>query len=50
VVSEQLISDTETLARTIREILLNRFGIDHAVFQFETSQCGNGSILCKISG
>ena len=50
VVSDQPISDTETLARTIREILLNRFGIDHAVFQFETSQCGNGSILCKISG
>ncbi|RLC22628.1 MAG: cation transporter [Deltaproteobacteria bacterium] len=50
VVLDQLISDTETLARTIRETLLNRFGIDHPVLQFETSQCGNGTILCEISG
>lgn len=50
VVSDQPVSQTETLARTIRETLLNRFGIDHPVLQFETSQCGNGTILCKISG
>ncbi len=50
VVLDQLISDTETLAGTIRETLLNRFGIDHPVLQFETSQCGNGTILCEISG
>ena len=50
VVSDQLISDTEILAKTIREKLLNRFGIDHPILQFETSQCGNGTILCEISG
>jgi len=50
VVSDQPVSQTETLARTIRETLLNRFGIDHPVLQFETSQCGNGTILCEISG
>ena len=50
VVSDQPVSQTETLARTIRETLLNRFGIDHPVLQFETSQCGNGSTLCEISG
>ncbi len=52
VVSDQPVSQTETLARTIRETLLNRFGIDHPVLQFETSQCGNGPILCEceISG
>jgi cobalt-zinc-cadmium efflux system protein len=49
VVSDQLISDTETLAKTIRETLLNRFGIDHPILQFETSQCGNGTVLCEIS-
>jgi len=38
VVSDQPVSQTETLARTIRETLLNRFGIDHPVLQFETSQ------------
>jgi len=50
VVSDQLISDTETLARTIRETLLVRFGIDHPILQFETSQCGNGTILCACNG
>jgi len=50
VVSDQPVSQTETLARTIRETLLNRFGIDHPVLQFETFQCGNGTILCEISG
>ena len=50
VVLDQPVSQTETLARTIRETLLNRFGIDHPVLQFETSQCGNGTILCEISG
>jgi len=50
VVLDQPVSNTETLAKTIRETLLNRFGIDHPVLQFETSQCGNGSTLCEISG
>ena len=50
VVSDQPVSQTETLARTIRETLLNRFGIDHPVLQFETSQCGNGPILCECNG
>lgn len=50
VVSDQLVSDTETLAKTIRETLFNRFGIDHPILQFETSQCGNGTVLCEISG
>ncbi|MBC2695287.1 MAG: cation transporter [Desulfobacteraceae bacterium] len=50
VVSDQLISDTETLAKTIRKTLLNRFGIDHPILQFETSQCGNGTILCACNG
>ncbi|MCJ7618439.1 MAG: cation diffusion facilitator family transporter [Desulfobacterales bacterium] len=49
VVSDQLISDTENLAKTIRKTLLDRFGIDHPILQFETSQCGNGSTLCGIS-
>ncbi len=49
VVLDQPISQTETLANTIRETLLHRFGIDHPILQFETSQCGNGSTLCGIS-
>ena len=50
VVSDQPVSDTENLAKTIRETLFDRFGIDHPILQFETSQCGNGSTLCRISG
>ncbi|MBU4259033.1 MAG: cation diffusion facilitator family transporter [Proteobacteria bacterium] len=50
VVLDQLVSNTENLAKTIRETLLSRFGIDHPMLQFETSQCGNGTILCEISG
>jgi cation diffusion facilitator family transporter len=50
VVLDQPVSNTENLAKTIRETLLNRFGIDHPILQFETSQCGNGTILCEISG
>ena len=50
VVSDQPVSDTENLAKTIRETLFDRFGIDHPILQFETSQCGNGSTLCEISG
>jgi len=49
VVLDQPVSNTENLAKTIRETLLNRFGINHPILQFETSQCGNGSILCGIS-
>jgi len=49
VVLDQPISQTETLANTIRETLLHRFGIDHPILQFETSECGNGSTLCGIS-
>jgi cation diffusion facilitator family transporter len=49
VVLDQPISQTETLANTIRETLLHRFGIDHPILQFETAECGNGSTLCGIS-
>lgn len=47
VVSDQMISATETLTRSIQEILLSRFGIDHPVLQFETSVCGQGELLCQ---
>jgi len=49
-VEDQLVSETETLAEKIRGELYNRFGIDHPVLQFETGRCGNGGVLCEISG
>lgn len=49
VVSEQSVSQSEGLAEKIRHMLLERYGIDHPVLQFETTACGNGSMLCEIS-
>ncbi len=49
VVPDQSISHTEKLSEDIRHKLLHRFGIDHPVLQFETNECGNGSLLCEIS-
>jgi cation diffusion facilitator family transporter len=48
-VLDQPVSQTETLAEKIRQELFHHFGIDHPVLQFETAQCGNGSMLCEIS-
>ena len=48
-VLDQPVSQTETLAEKIRQELFHHFGIDHPILQFETAQCGNGSMLCEIS-
>ena len=48
-VADQLLSKTETLSQEIRHRLRHRFGIDHPILQFETTQCGNGSLLCELS-
>ncbi|MDD4071517.1 MAG: cation diffusion facilitator family transporter [Desulfobacterales bacterium] len=49
VVEDQQVSNTQLLSGKIRAMLLNRFGIDHPVFQFETDACGSGDILCEMS-
>jgi cation diffusion facilitator family transporter len=49
VAADQLVSKTEPLAEKIRHELFHRFGIDHPILQFETVQCGNGSMLCELS-
>ena len=48
-VFDQLISKTEKIRERIHHELFHRFGIDHPVLQFETTECGNGGILCEIS-
>jgi cobalt-zinc-cadmium efflux system protein len=48
-VTDQLVSKTEPLSEKIRHELFHRFGIDHPILQFETAQCGNGSMLCELS-
>lgn len=48
-VDDQLLSQTKPLSERIRHELFHRFGIDHPILQFETAQCGNGSMLCELS-
>lgn len=48
VVPDQPLSHTEELSATIHRTLLDDFGINHPVLQFETDACGNGSLLCEV--
>ncbi|MFH0788590.1 MAG: hypothetical protein V2B13_13385 [Pseudomonadota bacterium] len=48
-VTDQLASKTEPLSEKIHHELFHRFRIDHSILQFDTVQCGNGSILCELS-
>lgn len=48
-VQDQPLSRTAPIAEAIRDKLLHGFGIDHPILQFETGQCGNGSLLCELS-
>lgn len=49
VVPDQPVSSTEKIAESIKHELFHRFRIDHPVLQFETSACGNGSLLCGMA-
>jgi cation diffusion facilitator family transporter len=49
VVPDQQVSQTEHLAIRIKHELLHRFRIDHPVLQFETSDCGQGGLLCEMA-
>ncbi len=50
VVADQMVSETEHLTRTLDDVLLQNFGIDHPVLQFETRACGQGELLCRKVG
>jgi len=47
VVEDQPISQTQQLREKISHSLLQEFGIDHPVLQFETNACGNGNLFCE---
>jgi cobalt-zinc-cadmium efflux system protein len=49
-VADQPVSRTAEIGEKIRHDLWHNFGIDHPVLQFETGQCGNGGMLCELSG
>ncbi|MFZ2448704.1 MAG: cation diffusion facilitator family transporter [Syntrophobacteraceae bacterium] len=49
VVPDQRLSRIEELSRSVRHDLLEKFGIDHPVLQFETGECGEGDMFCGLS-
>jgi cation diffusion facilitator family transporter len=49
VVPDQPVSQTARLAENIKQELLQRFRIDHPVLQFETADCGRGTLLCEMA-
>jgi cobalt-zinc-cadmium efflux system protein len=49
VVPDQAVSRTQPLAKKIRHDLLESFGVDHPVLQFETAECGEGELLCQLA-
>ena len=49
VVPDQRLSNVDALSEKIRFKLLHHFGIDHPILQFETTPCGEGTMLCEIS-
>ncbi|MBF0227261.1 MAG: cation transporter [Desulfobacterales bacterium] len=49
VVDDIRVSQTEEIVETINHVLLNKFGINHPILQFETKNCGEGSIFCEMS-
>ncbi|MBF0230993.1 MAG: cation transporter [Desulfamplus sp.] len=49
VVPDQLVSNTSQLGGQLRHELQHKFNINHPVLQFETEECGNGTLLCEMS-
>ena len=49
VVPDQSVRRTEKIVESIRHELFHRFRFDHPVLQFETSACGNGTLLCEMA-
>ena len=49
VVPDQQLSEIDDISRNMRNKLMERFGIDHPILQFETGQCGDGNLFCGLS-
>jgi cobalt-zinc-cadmium efflux system protein len=49
VVPDQNLSEIDHISKDMRIKLMERFGIDHPILQFETGQCGDGNMFCGLS-
>ena len=46
-VDDQMLSGVDEVAERIRGMLIDRFGIDHPILQFEVIGCGANDLLCR---
>jgi cobalt-zinc-cadmium efflux system protein len=49
VVPDQMLSSVDSIAISVRELLLIEFGIDHPVLQFETRKYEDAALYCNIN-
>lgn len=49
VVPDQTLSKIDELSSSLKTKLMEHFGIDHPVLQFETGKCGDGNVFCGLS-
>jgi cobalt-zinc-cadmium efflux system protein len=47
-VPDQMLGQVDAVAKKVRELLLARFGIDHPILQFETSNYQPADLLCHL--
>ncbi|MEN6375168.1 MAG: cation diffusion facilitator family transporter [Smithella sp.] len=47
-VDNQMLSQVDKLAENVREILLEKFSIDHPILQFECNSCEDAQLLCSV--
>jgi cobalt-zinc-cadmium efflux system protein len=47
-VPDQMLSDVDDLAAKARNMLFEKFRIDHPVLQFESNSCGKTKLLCNV--
>jgi cobalt-zinc-cadmium efflux system protein len=47
VLDDQSLSEAQSVMESLKEVLAERFGIDHTTIQFECESCEEGAIICQ---
>lgn len=47
VLDDQALSEAQSVMGGLKEVLAERFGIEHTTIQFECESCGEGAIICQ---
>ena len=48
-VPDQMLGKVDELAERVRNVLADKFKIDHPILQFETNSCGEARLLCSTA-